>query len=51
MTIKDSIIEINNGDWRVYGMVATLEVNIPQGKWQIDANATWRDSKDAAVQR
>ena len=51
VTIKDSIIEINNGDWRVYGMVATLEANIPQGKWQIDANATWRDSKDAAVQR
>lgn len=49
--VKDSIIEIANTDWRIYGMVVTLESNIPQGKWGMAINATWRDSKDAAVQR
>lgn len=49
--IKDSLIAIANADWRIYGLVATLEANIPQGKWQMAVNATWRDSKDAAVQR
>ncbi|WMC00554.1 baseplate hub [Acinetobacter phage Ab65] len=51
ITIKDSLIEIANADWRIYGLVSTLEANIPQGKWQCAVNATWRDSKDAAVQR
>lgn len=49
--IQDSIIDIANADWRVYGLVSTLEANIPQGKWNMSINATWRDSKDAAVQR
>lgn len=49
--IQDSLIEIANADWRVYGLVSTLEANIPQGKWNMSVNATWRDSKDAAVQR
>ena len=49
--IKDSLIEIANADWRIYGLVSTLEANIPQGKWEMNVNATWRDSKDAAVQR
>ena len=49
--IKDSLIAIANADWRIYGLVATLEANIPQGKWQMAVNATWRGSKDAAVQR
>ena len=51
VTIKDSIIDVCNADWRLYGYTAQLEANIPNGKWQINANATWRDSKDAAVQR
>jgi len=51
ITIKDSLIEIANADWRIYGLVSTLEANIPQGKWHSSVNATWRDSKDAAVQR
>lgn len=51
ITIKDSLIEIANADWRIYGLVSTLEANIPQGKWHCSVNATWRDSKDAAVQR
>jgi hypothetical protein len=51
ITIKDSIIDVCNADWRLYGYTAQLEANIPNGKWQINANATWRDSKDAAVQR
>lgn len=49
--IKDSLITVANADWRVYGLVANLESNIPQGKWEMNVNATWRDSKDAAVQR
>lgn len=49
--IKDSIIGVANEDWRTYGIVTTLEANIPQGKWEMNVNATWRDSKDAAVQR
>lgn len=49
--IADSIITVCNADWRIYGMSAQLEANIPNGKWHITANATWRDSKDAAVQR
>lgn len=51
VSIRDSLIAVANADWRIYGLVATLEANIPQGKWQISASATWRDSKDAAVQR
>ena len=50
--IRESIIgHVVNQDWRVYGLVATLEANIPQGKWQMNVNATWRNSKYAAVQR
>lgn len=51
VTLKDSLIEIANADWRIYGLVSVLEANIPQGKWQHNVNATWRNSKDAAVQR
>lgn len=51
ITIKDSLIEVANADWRIYGLVSVLEANIPQGKWQQNINATWRNSKDAAVQR
>lgn len=51
VTIKDSIISVCNADWRLYGFTAQLEANIPNGKWQIDGQATWRDSKDAAVQK
>lgn len=49
--IQDSLIDVCNADWRLYGFTAQLEANIANGKWQIDANATWRDSKDAAVQK
>lgn len=49
--VEDSLIEVANADWRVYGLVTTLEANIPSGKWEMNVNATWRDSKDAAVQR
>ena len=52
VTIKDSAIGgVVNQDWRLYGFTAQLEANIPNGKWQIDAQATWRDSKYAAVQK
>lgn len=51
VTIKDSLIEIANTDWRIFGLVSTLEANIPNGKWESSVNATWRNSKDAAVQR
>lgn len=50
--IKDSIIgDVVNQDWRIYGLISTLEANIPNGKWEMAINATWRNSKDAAVQR
>lgn len=51
VTIARSAITVCNADWRLYGFTAQLEANIPNGKWQIDAQATWRDSKYAAVQR
>lgn len=43
--------DIVNRDWRIYGLTAQLEANIPNGKWQIDAQATWRDSTDVAIGR
>ena len=49
--VKDSLITTANADWRIYGLVTTLEANKPQGKWHMSVNATWRNSKDAAVQR
>lgn len=49
--IEGSIISVANADWRVYGLISTLESNIPNGKWEMAVNATWRDAKDAAVQR
>ena len=51
VTIQNSAITVCNADWRLYGFTAQLEANIPNGKWQIDAQATWRDSKAAAVQK
>ena len=51
VTIQNSAITVCNADWRLYGFTAQLEANIPNGKWQIDAQATWRDSKYAAVQK
>ena len=49
--IDQSVITVANGYWRLYGYSAQLESNIPNGKWQIDALATWRDSKDLAIAR
>lgn len=49
--LQDSAIAVCNADWRIYGYTSQLEANMPNGKWQIAANATWRDSKDAAIQR
>lgn len=51
VTIKDSIIEVCNADWRLYSLTAQLESNIPNGKWQMNCQATWRDSTDAAIAR
>lgn len=47
--IKDSIIDICNNDWRIFGMKTVLEANQPDGAWFIEANASWRDSKDVAI--
>lgn len=49
--VKDSVITVCNADWRLYGLTAQLESNIPNGKWQMNCQATWRDSTDAAVAR
>lgn len=45
-TIKDSLIFAANGDWRIYGVNTMLESNMPNGRWESDINATWRDNKD-----
>lgn len=50
-TIKDSLVEHCNGDWRIYGLLIHLESNTPNGSWFCEVNATWRDSEDAAIQR
>lgn len=47
--IKDSIIEVCNGEWRIYGMYKSLESNQANGNWHCEIAATWRDSKDAAI--
>ena len=47
--VDGSIITVCNGYWRIYGYSAQLESNIPNGKWQISAQATWRHSKDVAI--
>lgn len=49
ITLKDSIIDVCNGDWRIYGCTTILEANVPDGAWFIDVNATWRNSTDAAI--
>ena len=47
--IKDSTIEVCNGEWRIYGMYKSLESNQANGNWHCEIAATWRDSKDAAI--
>lgn len=49
VTLKDSIIEVCNGDWRIYGCTISLAANQQGGAWFIDVNATWRNSTDAAI--
>lgn len=45
-TIKDSDIFAANGDWRIYGINTMLEANMPNGRWEMDINATWRGNTD-----
>lgn len=47
--LKDSMIEVCNGYWRIYGVTTVLEANIPSGAWFMNINATWRNSTDAAI--
>lgn len=47
--IRDSMIDVCNGDWRIYGLHKTLEANQPNGSWFCEVSATWRDSTDAAI--
>jgi hypothetical protein len=49
--IKDSIVEVCNGEWRIYGMYKSLEANQPDGNWYCEIAATWRDSQDAAISK
>lgn len=49
--IRDSIIDVCNGDWRIYGLHKSLEANQPNGSWFCEVSATWRDSTDAAIAR
>jgi len=47
--LDESIIDVCNGEWRIYGCTTTLEANTPNGAWFTDVNATWRNSTDAAI--
>lgn len=49
--IQDSIIDVCNGDWRIYGTTVTLEANQENGAWFIECNASRRDAKDVALAR
>lgn len=49
--IADSLIGVCNGDWRVYGLVATLESNVGQGRWEMEVSATPKDAKDVAISK
>ena len=48
--IQDSLIDVCNGEWRIYGMHKSLEANQANGNWYCDVAATWRNSEDAAIQ-
>ena len=47
LEVKDSIIEVCNGIWRVYGLKTILESGVPNGRWSMEVNATWANSTDA----
>lgn len=47
--IDDSLIPTCNGDWRVYGLTATLEANAPSSRWEMEVMASPRESKYVAV--
>ena len=47
LEVKDSIIEVCNGVWRVYGLKTILESGVPNGRWSMEVNATWANSTDA----
>lgn len=47
--IRDSVVDVCNGDWRIYGIRKSLESNQPNGNWFCEVAATWKDSKDAAI--
>ena len=47
--IQDSLIPTCNGEWRIYGLRATLESNSPSARWEMEVMATPRDSKDVAI--
>lgn len=49
--IQDSIIDVCNGDWRIYGTTVTLEANQENGAWFIECNASRRDAQDVALAR
>ena len=37
--IKDSLIEIANGQWRVFGITMYLESQLPNGRWDMELQA------------
>lgn len=45
--VADSIIDVCNGVWRVYGLKTVLESGVPNGRWSMEVDATWAESKDA----
>lgn len=39
--IRNSIIDIANGQWFIYGLTYYLDSEIPNGRWQCDVSATY----------
>lgn len=42
--MQDSLIDVCNGEWRIYGLSKNLDANLPNGNWYCDVAATWRNN-------
>lgn len=49
--VEDSVIEMCNGDWRVFGVTLSLEAELPNGAWFMDIRATHNEQNNAAISR
>ncbi len=44
--IKDSIIDVCNGEWRISGITKSLHANQTNGDWFCEIAATWRNDQN-----